>query len=162
MPDAGDLLAVARSLVAAPGPSDAALRRAVSTGYYALFHAVLREAAARFADEGSAAHALIYRAFEHGQMRAVCEAVDRDALADRWARALGRRSVSRDARDFAGAFVVAQERRMAADYDPRASFYPSDVRNGLDEVGRALDAFARVAPGERADLLALLMVRARG
>lgn len=162
MLDPGDLLAVARSLCSADDASPAALRRAVSTGYYALFHAVLRAAAGRYADDGSAAYALLYRSFEHGQMRAACEVVGRGRFGGRLEKTMGRAAVSEAARDFALGFVAAQERRMTADHEPRGAFDALDVRSGLAEVERALDAFGRIPAEERADLLALLMVRARG
>jgi hypothetical protein len=65
MPDPSELLAGARLLSDASGaipPSDAQLRRAVSTAYYALFHKVVRAAAERFmgpAHENAAGFSLL-------------------------------------------------------------------------------------------------------
>jgi len=80
-----ELLAVARLLAADAQPSEAQLRRAVSTAYYALFHKVLQAAAGRFMGlnkETSAGYSLIYRGFDHRNMRTVCEALDVSTLKD--------------------------------------------------------------------------------
>lgn len=92
MPDASDLLAVAR-LLAQPPASDTALRRAVSTAYYALFHKLLRDAAQAFigpGNETTAGYAILYRGFDHGHMRSVCEALQVPMLKARWRVALKR------------------------------------------------------------------------
>jgi len=71
--DPGALLAVACLLLDetnAPA-TDASIRRAISSAYYALFHVILRAAAERFAGAGhetSAVFALIYRNFDHRRM----------------------------------------------------------------------------------------------
>jgi hypothetical protein len=59
-------------------PSEAQLRRAVSTAYYALFHNVLRAGAQRFmgpVSEIKPGYTLIYRGFTHGRMKSVCASV---------------------------------------------------------------------------------------
>ena len=68
MPDPAELLGVAKLLsVTGPAPpTDAQLRRAASTAYYAVFHAVLRAAADRFMGAGQASapgDAILYRGF---------------------------------------------------------------------------------------------------
>ena len=167
MPDASELIATARFLLSAgtATPAEAQLRRAVSTAYYALFHRVSRAAAERFigkASEASAAYALLYRGFNHGRMRDICKALDAPRLKDAWKKHLGRDAVSQDARDFTAVFGGLQEARRAADYDPRIAFSPSDVASLIEAADNALAAFDRIAPGERADILALMLVGVRG
>jgi uncharacterized protein (UPF0332 family) len=56
MPSPSELIAAARFMVTASDPSeltDARLRRAISTAYYAVFHTVLHAAAKRFMGSGS-------------------------------------------------------------------------------------------------------------
>ena len=167
MPDPAELLLVARTLSDAnvSPPSDAALRRAVSTVYYALFHKVLRAAARRFMGPGmeaSAGYALLYRSFDHGHMRAICQALNVTTLRDTLKHQLGRSAVSPHMREFADSFIALQELRHLADYDPLVEFQPSDVASLVDAASVAMAAFDRVLPSEQADVLALMMVRARG
>jgi len=77
-----DLLEVADALLnlSAGRPSEAALRRAASTVYYAIFHFVARECADLMIGGASAARskpawAQAYRALEHGYCKAQCENV---------------------------------------------------------------------------------------
>jgi uncharacterized protein (UPF0332 family) len=145
-------------------PSDAQLRRVVSTAYYALFHKVVQAAAQRFmgpSHEGSAGYALLYRSFDHRHMKVVCEALQVSTLGERFRYLLRRSAVSQDMRDFAGAFPALQEARHRADYDPTVEFLPSTVSSLVDAAEVAMDAFDRVAPEEQADVLALMMVKAR-
>jgi uncharacterized protein (UPF0332 family) len=167
VPDPSELLALARALAdgyAQRSPTDAELRRAVSTAYYALFHKVLRAAARRFSGDGqerSAAYALLYRGFDHTRMKAVCESLDVPMLKEKLRSNLGRESVSRDMRDFAQAFPSLQEARHLADYHPTVLFAVSDVVSLIDAAELAMQAFDRAPPDEQADVLALLMVGAR-
>lgn len=165
--DPSDLIATARLLlsVGTAPPSEARLRRAASTAYYALFHGIARAAADRFVgreSERSTAYALMYRGLNHGRMRDVCKALDASRLTESWKRQLGRDAVGQDARDFAADFVALQEARHAADYDPRSVFSPPGVSNLIEAADHGLAAFDRIAPEEQADILALMLVSARG
>ncbi len=144
--------------------SDAALRRAVSTAYYAVFHAVLRAAASRFMGPGMharAGYALLYRSFDHRHMKEMCEALKLPTLKQRLQRQLGRRAVSLDMQSFSEDFVALQEARHEADYDPTAQWTPSDALGLIGAAERAIATFHRITPEEQADMLALLMVKPR-
>ncbi len=166
MPDPDELLAVARSLAddsSAP-PTDAALRRAVSTIYYALFHVVLRAAALRFVgadSKNSAAYALLYRSFEHAHLRTIFLELDAPKLNNKLAGLLRRSEVSKEVRAFASIFVEAQEKRHLADYHPSVRFTPSDVQNLLVAADYSLHDLFMIDEEERTDVLALLMVKIR-
>lgn len=167
MLDPAELLAVA-GLLSAPRaqkpPSQAQLRRAVSTAYYALFHKVLQAAAERFVglhQQNSGAYNILYRSFDHGYMKKVCDDLQLSTLKDRTKIQLHRSSISQDARDFAGSFPALQEVRHAADYDPTAQFLRSVVVSLVDGAAVAVAAFDRMPPDEKADILALLMVRSK-
>jgi hypothetical protein len=90
MPNPSELLALSRHLSTAADPidlTDARLRRAVSTAYYAVFHTILRAAALRFmgaGQENAAGYAILYRSFDHRHMKTVCEALDVSTLKDRY------------------------------------------------------------------------------
>ena len=165
MLDPHELLRVARALAVGPSPIDAELRRAISSAYYALFHATLQLAALRFvgAPHGhTAAYALIYRGFVHGRMKDVCKAIDRPILGQRHQTLLQRTSVSPEARAFATVFVSLQDLRHKADYDPQIVFERSDAVDACDKAEAAAHSLAAIEPLELTDLLALLLVEPRG
>jgi hypothetical protein len=165
--DAAELLAVAKRLSQPEGthqPSEAALRRAVSTAYYAVFHKITNAAAARFMGAGqerSAGYALICRGFDHKKMNTVCGELEKSTLKSTYQDRLGRTAMSDEIRQFAVLFPSLQEGRHLADYDPAARFAPSDVSALVDAAEVAMDAFDRVAVDEKSDVLALLLLGAR-
>jgi hypothetical protein len=167
VPDPAELLAVARMLAEGSTetpPSDAQLRRAVSSAYYALFHTVVRAGAQRFmgpGSEGRPGYNLLYRGFTHSRLKDVCNRLDVTQLAPRMQEQLGRQSVGQDIRDFASSFVALQELRELADYDSRALLGQSDAIGSVETADLALQAFARITPDEQADVLALMLVTSR-
>ena len=167
MLEPGELLATARFLsgsASSPAPTDAHLRRAVSSAYYALFHTVLRAAAERFMGQVPQApgYSLLYRSFDHQHMSRMCEELQRSTLRTKYRAALHCNAVSKDMQEFADAFPRLQSARHDADYDPVASFLPTDVAAAIVAAEFAIDAFNRAPPAEQADVFALLMVGARG
>jgi hypothetical protein len=112
--------------------------------------------------ENTAGFALLYRGFNHNRMKEVCEALQVTTLNKKYKRHLRRSTASRDMREFAAFVPLLQEYRHDADYDPAARFLPSFVVDLVDGAESAMDAFDRVAPDEQADVLALMMVGARG
>lgn len=167
MPDPVDLLVVARVLAAADAPlapSDAQIRRAISTAYYALFHLLLRAGAQRFMGQGTEArpgYALIYRGFTHSRAKSVCAQLQKGRLNDTLQRQLGRQTISQDMQDFAAGVVALQELREAADYDPQAAFHHSDAIGAVEAAHLALVAFERTSSEEQTDVLALMLVSSR-
>nr|WP_294543481.1 hypothetical protein [uncultured Rhodopila sp.] len=168
MPDPSALLAVARLLLSAEPESpasDARLRRAVSTAYYALFHKVLRSGAECFMGAGkqqTAGYGLLYRSFNHGRMKSVCGSLSVQTLGKTLRQQLGRTAVSQDMRDFAGAFVTLQDARHVADYDLAADFNLLASTGLVETAGFAIAAFDRTLPEEKADVLALMLANSRG
>lgn len=172
MLDPSGLLAVAKLLVAAAetipsttASNQACLRRAISTAYYAVFHTLLAAAAQRFMGrehQQRPGASILYRGFSHSHMKTVCEAIQSANLKQKYRTALGTASVSKGMRDFATAFTRLQDHRIRADYHPTVAFEPSDAITVLDTAQVAIEAFDRADPAERADILALLLVGARG
>ena len=164
MLDPFELLDVARALASGSMPGDAALRRAISTAYYAVFHATLKMAAERFvgsANRDTAGYAILYRGFSHSRMKEICSAIDKPVLGRRHQDLLRRTHVSADAREFARAFVDLQELRHGADYDPNAIVRRSDALDACDKAELAIQALGRVGGAEMSDILALLLIDAR-
>ncbi len=89
---ADDLIATARRLAKASArkPRQADLKRAISTAYYALFHAIARDAADLLVGTGKdrpdKAWKQVYRALDHGPAKTACGQL----------RGLGRRLISYD------------------------------------------------------------------
>ena len=164
MVDPTELITVARLLSSEGTPSDAALRRAVSTVYYALFHALAAFAADRLIALGaaSAAYALVYRGLDHKKIRDALEEAAKPTLKLALRRALGRTSISPQLKVFADTFVPLQQLRHVADYDPTIKLSRSDVVDLIDDAEQALHAFASIPRDEMTDLIAYMLVGARG
>ena len=75
------LLEQADGLIVPPGggaPRQADLRRAISNAYYAVFHAVVTQAADELVGKTNRTtprYALVYRSIDHSSLRKVCENV---------------------------------------------------------------------------------------
>jgi hypothetical protein len=112
--------------------------------------------------ERTAGYSLLYRSFDHLRMKTVCEQIAVSTLSNRIRRQLGRASVGPEVRQFANVFPALQEARHKADYDPSIDFLPFEVSSLISAAEFAMAAFDQVDPDERADILALMMVRAKG
>lgn len=134
MTDHAGLLGTARRLAqASPSrPRQSDLNRAISTAYYALFHAVARSNADRLVGTGvnrsNKAWVQAYRALDHGSGKTACQQVP----------SLG---FSPGLVIVAQAFTALQEARHKADYDP--DFRPSR-RDALAAVAQAELAIAEL------------------
>ncbi len=104
---------------------------------------------------------IIYRSFEHRNVRAVCEALKVATLKGRYRRQSDRTAMSEDMRDFARAFPALQDARHLADYDPTNTFDPVGVLAVITAAEAVIAAFERADPQEQTDVLALMMVRSR-
>lgn len=140
-----ELLGVARRLAKASPkkPRQADLRRAVSTSYYALFHALARSSADVLlgvgADRPDKAWNHVYRALDHGFAKKACRRL----------RELG---FPADICFCGDAFVILQEARHEADYNPS---YRIDRAETLAFVDTAEKAIARLKAVSRKDRKAL-------
>jgi hypothetical protein len=104
---------VGRKLVSTEPVTEAALRRAVSSAYYALFHLLIEEACKNWIHADHRGR--LSRQFDHGRMK-----VASDALA--------RKSPSgTDAFVVANTFVRLQQERHEADYNLTTTFSLLDV-----------------------------------
>ena len=115
MPDtklAKSFIATARKLVAPQQqyPSQSDIRLAISTSYFAMFHAIARVAAdslvgSRKSQRPNKAWVEVYRGLSHGPCRFACEQAKNIDFPER-------------VHDFANNFVQIQDARKRADYDP--------------------------------------------
>lgn len=145
-------------------PNQTRLRRAVSTAYYALFHGIIRSAADSFVGakhRKQPRYETIYRAFDHGQMRSLCEALDKPTLGAKAKKAMASTSVSQELRDVASAFVSLQQRRHWADYSPTGKITRSEAGDLVEQAQFAIDQLTAADKDERRNFLAFLMMDVR-
>jgi len=158
---AQDLLKQANHLATYEGdsPTQASLRRAVSTAYYALFHLLLEDASQRWQGSPEARHGLA-RAFGHGQMNEASLQF-REATWQDWFGDL--RQIPPDVRRVAGAFVILQDERHTADYDNHKQWSPKQVQDVLDTAQAAFQDWQSIHTDPMAGnyLLAMLLKEQR-
>jgi uncharacterized protein (UPF0332 family) len=158
---ADELLALAGHLATSTSPAfeQAALRRSVSTAYYALFHLLIHEAAERWS--GSAAARLgLERAFKHNSMKEISEAVSKGSWKT-WSRP--QLTVSFELKELAETFVRLQEARHLADYDNTKIWTSTEVDARLDQTRTAFQNWHTIKadPAAHEYLLALLIGKKR-
>ncbi len=98
-------------------PSAFALRRSISSSYYALFHKINQEAVSLIApDVTSTINQRIQRWFDHAEMKKICGRFTKQEL-DQPLRDLLGTTASADLQTVAANFIQLQEARHSADYD---------------------------------------------
>lgn len=158
---ARDLLEQARHLALKEPrrPKQASLRRAISSAYYAIFHLLTSESAARLTPKQPAdLKCRVQRAFGHRDMKKVCEAFSKPTLPDHWNFA-SFNPVPSDLKKIAKVFVELQEARHLADYDLSATTSRLEVMKFLTDVDDAFAAWqaVRLNPYANVFLSALLL-----
>ena len=133
-------------------PDPAAVRRAVSTAYYAAFHALTASNAEAIigppADQLTTdAWIRVYRRLEHGNAR---EQLRRN-----------RHNLSAQARTFADLFIDLQNERHNADYNPLAIFTLQTAATWLNSTEAAIADFLQTTTGERAAIAVLTLIKTR-
>jgi hypothetical protein len=158
-----DLLEQARHLATRDSfrPKQANLRRAVSSGYYAIFHFLIDEACNSFigrSSERGALRGVVARAFQHGEMSRASASFAGARLPPRLARVLGHPEIGIELARLAGAFVEAQEKRHQADYNVLSTFIRQDVLTLLDRIESSIQGWeaVRSAPESQMFLVSLL------
>ena len=132
---AQDLLQQANHLATYQGadPSQAALRRSVSTAYYALFHLLVEEAAQRWQGSPAAVTGL-QRALNHGPMKAS----SLQFTSANWKDWHGiTQPVPPEIQSVARAFIDLQQERHDADYNNHETWSLTDVQTLLNTAESA-------------------------
>ena len=158
---AQDLLQVAVHLATYEGadPTQASLRRSVSTAYYALFHLLIEDAAQRW--QGSpAALTGLERSFQHGPMKNVSLKFRSSTWTD-WHG--DNQMVPSALQRVAKAFIDLQTDRHAADYNNHEQWTAIEVQALLETAQSAFDAWLSVRTDPMAGnyLLAMLLGKQR-
>lgn len=151
-----DLLDTAHILLSSRGdkPTDASLRRAVSSAYYALFHCLSRECADLLignggSDRSDAAWRQVYRALEHGTAKTKCRKQEMI------------KKFPDEVQGFARTFAALQEKRHSADYDPFARFTESVVNIDVAAAEAAIAMFKSAPAKHRRAFCAYVLLKDR-
>lgn len=135
-------------------PSQANLRRAISSAYYAMFHALARQAAdllvgGQNSDKSKPAWRQVYRALEHNP---VCNACRDQAMLSKFPKGI---------EDFANAFVALQRKRHNADYDPYVRFTKSEAATDVILARQAIISLNASAKKDRRAFCAYVLFKKR-
>lgn len=158
----GHLLEQADRLVAPPGggaPRQADLRRAISCAYYAVFHAILTEAADDFVGRtrrDTPRYALVYRSIDHRRLKSLCEDIQKERLPNKYSNYPPTGGFGAELQKLAIAVVDLQEKRILADYDPHLRVRASDAQLAGATARDALAFFRAATRAQRQAFLALL------
>ena len=136
--DSAGLIQASR-LLAQGQPSQEALRRAVSTAYYAMFHALATSNADLIAGprtpENQADWTRAYRSLQHFRAE--------NPLSG-WPHLF-----SPPLHDFALTIATLKKQRESADYNPDSTFSQLQVTNWITQAEQAITDFNSVSPQER-------------
>jgi hypothetical protein len=138
-------------------PTQADIRRCISTAYYALFHRLIEDAVSRLIT-GEDRQAAFARAYDHGEMREACRKVlqpPKDFLP------LAGLTLPAELRTLAALFVRLQEERHDADYNRGKPFVRAEARQRLEELELALEGWERVRTTPAAETFLLLLLLGR-
>ncbi len=135
-------------------PRQSDLKRALSTAYYAMFHALCRTCAdCLIGGTGSArseeAWRQAYRSVEHGFSKKQCK--NQQVVA----------KFPKEIEDFASQFKTLQEKRHAADYDPVSRFTRLDVETWINTAELSIRALNRAPLPDRRAFAAWTTMKSR-
>ena len=134
-------------------PMQSDLRRAVSTAYYAMFHALCEVCAnslvgTKTPDRPERAWAQTYRALNHRPSAAACKKISEF-------------SFPKQIQEFADYYVTMQEHRHRADYDPQAKFRRKEVIEYIEGARKAIETLNNVAAKHKRAFSALVLFNKR-
>jgi hypothetical protein len=145
-------------------PRQADLRRAISSAYYAVFHAILTEGADEFVgrtQRQTPRYELVYRSIDHRVLRRLCEDVARDDLPKKLSQYEPPGGFGQELKGFAAAMVDLQERRHLADYGPLFRADVSGARLAVATARTALSSLRNMSSARRKAFLTLLLFSPR-
>lgn len=165
------LLRMARKHSLYKSPDDATVRRAVSTAYYALFHAITYEATLMFDASRMGESHILRRVYSHSTMKTCCGQFSKPWLNDTIAAKVGKPGnagylVPMDVRVIAKAFVDLQQLRHDADYNHAASLTATEAATAVQLATDGILKLSSARQGFPSDLgvflLAMLLGSQRG
>jgi len=131
-------------------PRQTSLRRAISSAYYALFHALAALCANQLVGFSRPwdVYAPIYRTLDHGRAKDILKRIS------------GQRGPQIAA--IGQTFILLQERRHTADYDPAPfPFGRAETLDLIEQVKQAISQIEKLADGEKLFVATQLISRMR-
>jgi hypothetical protein len=163
IPNVDHLLEQAERLIASTGrgaPRQVDLRRAISSAYYALFHAVSIAGADHVvgrARQSGPLYALVYRSIDHRALRRFCEDLVKPTLPAKYARhGPGGFPLLGIGFFFRLPWWICKLNAAQPDYNPMIRLSVLDARIAIRTARRALTLF-RMVPRHRRIFLMLLL-----
>jgi hypothetical protein len=141
-------------------PRQADLRRAISTAYYGIFHAIATEAADQFVgrtQRDTPRYQLVYRSVEHGRLRGTCDDIAKPTPPAKYTKYLPQAGLGADLIAVAAAISELQERRHSADYDPLFRAKTSDAALAVATARKALVRFREANRVQRRTFISLIV-----
>ena len=138
-----ELLAQAKRLLAGPEeqPSDADIRRAISTAYYALFHAMgyrISHEVVGAAPEDEQLRALVRRSLKHTDMRDALKGFASGNLKSIYRDVVGEYT-SPALKTVADAFITLQQDRNKADYNVSWRFTTTNAEVSIADAEKSIE-----------------------
>jgi len=145
-------------------PRQADVRRAISTAYYGLFHAIITAAADLYVGKASrdtSRYGLVYRSVNHDWLRDLCKEVQKPTLTNRFKPYAPPDGFGANIVAFAIAACELQQKRHAADYDVMIKVNRSDADFAIRAARAALKRFENASQPSRVAFLSLLLFQPR-
>jgi hypothetical protein len=145
-------------------PRQSDLRGAISSAYYAVFHAVAQAAADEFIGGTKRAepiYGLVHRSIDHRWLRDLCSAVQKCPMPKKFTPYQPTGGFGADLQTFSFAVERLQKRRHDADYDPMIRLSNVRVRRSVDDARSALSHFDQAPADQRTIFLSLLLFEPR-
>lgn len=157
MPDTGladGHLEAAVALLAVENPSQSAIRRALSTCYFAAFHALARTCANALVgsdpeERPTKAWVEVYRGLNHGHGKTSCK----DAASIKFPEGILK---------FADSFFQLQELRHKADYDPIARFDKFAALVLVEDTKLSIESLRSSSPVDKRAFAAWVLISSQG
>ena len=143
---------------------EADFSRAISSAYYAVFHACLHEAAIHIVGTdnlSSPLYTLVYRSIDHKQLRDICVESGKTNPKPMYQKYIPSDGLGSDIRGYANTFVELYELRMLADYDPTVTFTMTEVGTSIKAARTAIERLGRANAEMKRIFLTLLLFRPR-
>jgi hypothetical protein len=145
-------------------PRQVDIRRAISSAYYGIFHAVITKAVDQIigaTNRDKNHYGLAYRSVNHSRLRELCNEVQKSVLSNRYRPYAPSAGFGVHIVAFAEAVVELQEKRHAADYDVMIRMNRSDAVLAVATARAALSGFDRASQQEHLAFLYLLLFSPR-
>ena len=156
-----ELLQQADLLVSRTTPTQADLRRAISSAIYAVFHFCLTAAADMVIGSSApstARYSHVYRSIDHKVLRGLCGQLGQTQPQN---VAITPSSSFGHLQDFARLTASLYEQRILADYDPSRTYSETEVRVVISDARQAIAWFTSCDDEQQKAFLTMLLFRQR-